>query len=215
MSAPTILRIDSSGRYEASHSRPLADRMVERLQGRFPDANVVTRDLTADVPPVVDEAWFKAAYTAEDERTDAGRAALAASDAIVDEFAAADAIVITVPIYNFSVSAQLKLWIDQVARYGRTFTYTDNGPKGLTPDRPTYLIVTSGGTKIGSEIDFATGYLRHVLGFVGLNTIHVIEADQLMSRSDEKLPAARARIDELADAFEPAMTGYAPEADAA
>lgn len=209
--APTILRIDSSGRREQSHSRPLADRMVEGLTARFPGTRVVERDLTANVPPVVDEAWFKAAYTAEDERTDADRAALAASDEIVDEFASADAIVITVPIYNFSVSAQLKLWIDQVARFGRTFTYTENGPKALTPDRPTYLIVASGGTQIGSDIDFATDYLRHVLGFVGLNTIHVVEADQLMQKADEKLPAAREAIDDLAASFEPHMIGYRPE----
>ena len=213
--SPMILRIDSSGRQGKSHSRPLADRMVEGLLARFPDAELVTRDLTAAVPPVVDEAWFDAAYTAEGARSDADRAALGASDAIVDEFLAASAIVITAPVYNFAVSAQLKLWIDQVARFGRTFTYTETGPKALGPDRPTYLIVASGGTKIDSEIDFVTPYLRHVLGFIGLNTVHVIEADQLMSQADEKLPAARARIDDLAAAFEPGMTGYAPQAVAA
>lgn len=209
--APTILRIDSSGRSDKSHSRPLADRMVERLLARTPDAELVRRDLTRNVPPVVDAAWFDAAYTAEGERSETDRAALAASDAIVDEFLDASALVITAPIYNFTISAQLKLWIDQVARFGRTFTYTETGPKPLGSDRPTYLIVASGGTKIGSEIDFATGYLRHVLGFIGLNTVHVIEADQLMSRADEKLPAARARIDALAASFAPGMTGYVPE----
>lgn len=210
---PMILRIDSSGRQGKSYSRPLADRMVAGLSGRLPDATVVTRDLTATVPPVVDEAWFDAAYTPEDDRGPEAKAALAASDEIVDEFLAASALVITAPIYNFSVSAQLKLWIDQVARFGRTFTYTENGPKPLGPDRPTYLIVASGGTKIDSEIDFATGYLRHVLGFVGLNTIHVIEADQLMAQAETKIPAAEAQIDELAAAFSP--TGWKPEKVAA
>ena len=199
----TILRIDSSGRRDKSHSRVLADRLVDGLLARRPGARVVRRDLTADVPPVVDEAWFDAAYTAEDKRDEAALDALSDSEAIVDEFLAASAIVITAPIYNFSVSAQLKLWIDQVARYGRTFTYTENGPKALGPDRPTYLIVTSGGTRIDSGIDFATPYLRHVLGFIGLRNVHVVEADQLMSQADSKLPAARDRIDELAAAFEP------------
>ncbi|MFD0915201.1 FMN-dependent NADH-azoreductase [Pseudahrensia aquimaris] len=200
-SAPTILRIDSSGRSKQSHSRPLADRMIKQLTTRFPDATVITRDLTSNVPPVVDEAWFEAAYTVEDERSDESNAALAISDEIVDEFMSADAIVITVPIYNFSVSAQLKLWIDQVARFGRTFTYTENGPQPLAPDRPTYLIVASGGTVIDSDIDFATGYMRHVLGFIGIKTVHVVEADQLMSKADEKLSAARAAIDRHATAF--------------
>ncbi|MEM9012465.1 MAG: NAD(P)H-dependent oxidoreductase [Pseudomonadota bacterium] len=200
---PTILRIDSSGRLSKSYSRPLADRMVAGLQARNPGALVVTRDLTAQVPPVVDEAWFDAAYTAEDERSEAARQALAASDEIVEEFLRASAIVIAAPIYNFSVSAQLKLWIDQVARFGRTFTYTENGPKPLGEDRPTYLIVASGGTKIDSEIDFATGYLRHILGFIGLRSVHVIEADQLMQHAETKLPAAEAQIDALVAAFEP------------
>lgn len=209
MSDTTILRIDSTGRRSKSHSRPLADRMVDGLLAQAPSARLVHRDLTADVPPVVDEAWFDAAYIGADEHTAAHRAALSASDAIVDEFLAASALVITAPIYNFSISAQLKLWIDQVARFGRTFTYTENGPKALGPDRPTYLILASGGTKIDSEIDFATPYLRHVLGFVGLKTIHVIAADQLMSQAEEKLPAARARIDALAKDFAPGMTAYA------
>ena len=74
--------------------------------------------------------------------------------------------------------------------------------------------MASGGTKVDSEIDFATPYLRHVLGFVGLNTVHVIAADQLMSSADAKVPAAQARIDELAAAFTPGMTGYVPEAAA-
>ncbi len=210
----TILRIDSSGRQGKSYSRPLADRMVAGLSAQLPDATVVTRDLTANVPPVVDEAWFDAAYTPEDDRDASAKAALAASDEIVDEFLAASAIVITAPIYNFTVSAQLKLWIDQVARFGRTFTYTENGPKPLGPDRPTYLIVASGGTKIDSEIDFATGYLRHVLGFIGVNTIHVIEADQLMQQADTKIPAAEVRIDELAASFAPAGAAQKPVAAA-
>ncbi|MEL6465002.1 MAG: NAD(P)H-dependent oxidoreductase [Pseudomonadota bacterium] len=199
--APTILRIDSSGRQGKSYSRPLADRLVAGLATQIPGAMVVTRDLTATVPPVVDEAWFDAAYTPKDDRDAAATSALAASDEIVDEFLAAAAIVITVPIYNFSVSAQLKLWIDQVARFGRTFTYTENGPKPLGADRPTYLIVASGGTRIDSDIDFATGYMRHVLGFIGLTDVHVIEADQLMQAAETKIPAAEVRIDNLVKSY--------------
>lgn len=209
---PTILRIDSSGRQGKSYSRPLADRMVAGLETQIPGAKVVTRDLTATVPPVVDESWFDAAYTPEDDRDAAAKAALAASDEIVDEFLAADAIVITVPIYNFSVSAQLKLWIDQVARFGRTFTYTENGPKPLGADRPTYLIVASGGTQIDSDIDFATGYMRHVLGFIGLTSVHVIEADQLMQSAETKIPAAEAQIDALLQSYEADKPGAIMEA---
>lgn len=199
----TVLRIDSTARQEGSYSRPLADRLIDGLRERVPGLDLIERDLTANPPPVVNADWFKAAYTADEEKTDNDRLALEASDELVEEFARADAFVITAPIYNFSVSAQLKLWIDQVARFGKTFTYTENGPMGVLPDRPVYLVITSGGTEIGSDIDFASGYLRHVLGFVGLTQVEIIGADKLMSLADEKLPAAEKLIDELVAAFDP------------
>ena len=127
----------------------------------------------------------------------------------MEEFAAADALVITAPIYNFTVPAQLKLWIDQVARIGRTFSYTEQGPIPLLPDRPTFLVVASGGTPIGSPIDFATPYLRHVLGFLGLRDLRLVEADRLIFEGEAKLAAARAQADALAAAFEPGEATYA------
>ena len=165
---------------------------------------MVGRDLTAAPPPVVDDAWVEAAYTAEAERTAEHRETLAASDALVDEFAAADALVVTAPIYNFTVPAQLKLWIDQVARIERTFAYTEAGPMALLPDRPTFVVVASGGMPIGSQIDFATPYLRHVLGFLGLRDLRLVEVDRLIFEGKARIEAARAQADELAVAFVPA-----------
>ncbi|MFD0915386.1 FMN-dependent NADH-azoreductase [Pseudahrensia aquimaris] len=200
-STETILLINSSARSADSYSLPLAKQLAEGLQSKLNGAEIVERDLTENTPPVVNAAWFAAAYTPQEEITDETRASLAASDEIVDEFQKASALVITVPIYNFTVSAQLKLWIDQVCRFGRTFTYTENGPKPLGEDRPCYLVVASGGTQIGSEIDFATGYLKHVLGFIGITNIHIVEADQLMQHADEKLPAAKKQVEEYITSF--------------
>ena len=107
-------------------------------------------------------------------------------------------IVIGVPIYNFNMPAVLKAWIDLVARAGRTFRYTENGPVGLLTGKRVILAVASGGTEVGSPIDHMTGYLRHVLGFIGLSDVEIIAADALAADAAAKLDAARAAIPQLA-----------------
>jgi FMN-dependent NADH-azoreductase len=92
-------------------------------------------------------------------------------------------IVISMPIYNFNLSASLKLWIDQIARVGRTFRYTENGPIGLLTGKRAVILFASGGTKVGSEIDFGTPYLRHLLGFIGITDVEIITADQQTTES--------------------------------
>lgn len=195
---PVLLRIDATGRNHHSVSRRLATRLVEDLRANTTSLTVTERDLTVTPPPVPNSDWIEAAYTPEGERTPIQAKILAGSDELVDEFAAADMIVITAPIYNFSIPAQLKLWIDQVARIGRTFAFTEDGPVPQLPDRPTCVIVPSDGTPIGSEIDFATGYLRHVLGFLGLYDVRFIEADRLIFEGETRIQEAEAQIDSFA-----------------
>ncbi len=101
------------------------------------------------------------------------------------------------PIYNFSIPAALKAWVDQVCRARLTFVYGPDGPKGLLDGRKAYLVMTSGGTAVDSSIDFATGYLRHVLGFIGIADVASIAADRLMMDGGSKLAAARDRITQL------------------
>lgn len=190
----TILRIDSSARRDGSVSRQLTDRIVARLADGT--SRVVTRDL-ADGLPLLSADWIGANFTPEAERTDAHRAALALSDALVAELQAADTVVIGLPIYNFGLPAALKAWIDLVARAGVTFRYTENGPEGLLADKRVIVAVASGGTGIGSEIDFATGYLRHVLGFLGLGDVTVLGADRLAVEGEAAFEAATRAIDAL------------------
>ncbi|MDH3266802.1 MAG: NAD(P)H-dependent oxidoreductase, partial [Gammaproteobacteria bacterium] len=127
-------------------------------------------------------------------RDAAQREALAFSDRLVAELQHADAIVIGAPIYNFNIPAALKAWIDMIARARVTFRYTDNGPKGLLEGKKAYIVVASGGVKIGSKADFATPYLRHALAFVGITDVEFIGAEQLNSRAQEAIDAARVRI---------------------
>ena len=164
-----ILRIDASARTEGSVTRTLNDRVTDR----FADADVTRRDLT-DALPQIDETWVNANFTARDERTDAQRAALALSDTLVDELKSADVVVLGVPIYNFSVPASLKAWIDQIARVGETFRYTSDGPQGLLEGKRAIVSMASGGVPIGSDFDFASDYVRHVLGFVGITDVQVV-----------------------------------------
>ncbi|MEM8696729.1 MAG: NAD(P)H-dependent oxidoreductase [Pseudomonadota bacterium] len=193
-SAPTILRIDASGQYDGSYSRALADHLIDRLKARCPEAEIVARDVAQGLP-FVDADWITANFTPEEGRNEAHRGALAQSDALIAELQAADILVIGTPMYNFGAPASLKAWIDLVARARKTFRYTENGPVGLLKGKKAYVAIATGGTDIGSDIDFLSGYLTHMLGFLGIEDIEIFSADQLMMHGQEKVNAARAVID--------------------
>ena len=191
---PNILRIDTSARRTGSITRDLTDRVVAHLGGI-----ITTRDLTTALPQI-DETWVAANFTAADQRNDEQRTTLALSDTLISELNAADTVVIGVPIYNFSVPAALKAWIDLIARAGVTFKYAENGPVGLLENKRAILVVASGGVPAGSEMDFATGYLRHVLGFVGITDVQIIAADQMAQNPEQTLANAHTAITKLAKA---------------
>lgn len=186
----TILHVNSSGRQTDSVSRQLTAEIVEGLRGNSNRVDVISRDLNHGVE-FVDEEWIAANFTPREERTAAQRLRLKGSDKLVEELEAADTIVIGVPIYNFGIPAALKAWLDQIARAKRTFEYTPEGPRGLLSDKRAYVVITSGGVPVDSPLDFATGYIRQVLGFLGITDVTIIPADQLTHGADEKLAAAR------------------------
>lgn len=190
-----VLRIDASARYKGSYSRRLGDRLLAQLQANYPEITIIHRDLAKGVP-FVSEAMVTAYNTPEENRTAAHKEVLQPSNKLVNELFSSDALVITTPIYNFSVPACLKAYIDLVCRARLTFRYSSDGPVGLLSDRKTYLLVTSGGTPIGSDIDFATGYLKHVLGFLGIYDVEVIAGDRLMSGDEERLAQAHQAIEQ-------------------
>ena len=122
----TVLRIDASARREGSESRALSQRVIDRLA---PDT-VIHRDLGVTIP-AIDTDWLTANWTPEDQRSPEQLEKLALSETLIDELKAADTLVIGTPIYNFAVPSTLKAWVDQIARAGLTFRYTENGPVGL------------------------------------------------------------------------------------
>ncbi|HEY1730336.1 MAG TPA: NAD(P)H-dependent oxidoreductase [Terriglobales bacterium] len=175
----TLLIVDSSPRSN-SVSRRLTRHVAEQWKQRNPDGLAIERDLTAQTPAYVTEEWIQAMGTPADQRTAKQTATLAESDLYIDELMAADMIVIGAPMHNFSIAAPLKAWIDQIVRAGKTFSYSDEGPKGLLPaDKQVLVIVSRGGTYgEGSPADFQVPYLRHMLHFVGLNNLRVVDADR-------------------------------------
>jgi FMN-dependent NADH-azoreductase len=202
-----ILRIDSSGRgggpNGGSVTRELADLLIQGLVDRQP-VRIVTRDVAKGLP-FVDAHWIAANFTDPDQRDDAKRAALAQSDALVQEVVAADVLVIGVPLYNFGVPAALKAWIDQIARARVTFRYTEHGPEGLLKGKKAYLVVATGGTQVGGAIDFATPWLKHVLAFLGITDVEVIAAERQMIQGDAARQQARARIAGLLNSRQPEL----------
>lgn len=192
-----ILRIESSIKGEASVSRKLTDRLLARLIAAHPGAEVTERDLSQGVP-AIDGAWIGAIFTPADQRTPDQAKIAAYSDTLLDEVKAADLLVIALPVYNFGVPAQLKSWIDHLARKGETFTYTDKGPEGLLKNKRAIVALSSDGTKIGSEIDFASGYVRHMLGFFGITDVEFVAADAMVFDPEKTLKAAEAQVDAIA-----------------
>lgn len=191
-----VLAVHASGRQQGSVSRMLTAEILGALEEREGELVVTHRDL-AGAMPFVDEAWIAANFTADEDRTPEQRETLGLSDRLVAELQAADVVVIGSPIYNFGIPAALKAWIDMIARARKTFRYTENGPVGLLEGKKAYVVIASGGVPVDSAVDFATPYLRHALGFVGIKNVEVIAADQLNQNADDAIDAARARIAEL------------------
>lgn len=193
----TLLRIDASARSTGSITRELNDKIVSKFTEAGP-VEVITRDVAQAAIPQINEAWVGANFTPADKRSDAQRETLALSDTLIDEIKRADVLVIGLPVYNFGAPAALKAWIDQVARAGVTFKYTENGPKGLLEGKRAIVSLGSGGTEMGSAIDFASGYLRHVLGFLGIQDVEFVAADRMSVDADASHAKAQAALDGLA-----------------
>jgi FMN-dependent NADH-azoreductase len=189
----TVLHIDSSARTNDSVSRDLSAKIVAKLGAD----SVIRRDLSTPLPQVT-ENWIGANFTPADQRDPVQKDLLALSDQIVQEIKAADTIVIGLPIYNFSVPASLKAWIDLSCRAGVTFAYTENGPKGLLEGKRAIVAIASGGTQVGSDADFASGYVRHILNFIGITNVEFVAADQLMVDAETSLASANAAVEKLA-----------------
>lgn len=174
-----ILQINASARREGANSTRLANAIVDRLKAANPDARVTLRDLAVTPHPMLDEAALGALFTPADQRTPEQAARAALDDALIAEIQAHDTIVLGVPMYNFGIPAQLKNWIDAIARAGETFRYTEAGPEGLLKGKKVYLALARGGLYRNTDKDAQVPYLKNVLGFLGMTDLSFIYAEGL------------------------------------
>lgn len=180
---------------EESTTLSLSKYLLEQIGGE--SDTIVERNLGLGVPLLTTEVtrYFR---SPDAEREALSRDALAMveySEQLITEIQNADIVVITAPIYNFSVPASLKAWADLVARAGITFKYTPNGPVGLMADRTTYIITASGGLPMDSPMNFCTPWLTWFLEFLGIKTVHTIAAEGTAKDLEGGISRGKAAID--------------------
>ena len=187
-----VLHIDSGILGDHSVSRRLTAAVAAQIKAEQSGATVTYRDLVASPLPHLSGAHLMAA-NAKPEEIDATIAAeVAESQVVLEEFLAADTIILGVPMYNFSLPSQLKAWIDRVAVAGKTFRYTAEGPEGLAKGKKIIVVSTRGGhysAGPAAVMDHQESYLKAVLGFLGITDIEIVRAEGLNLSSDSKIEA--------------------------
>ena len=170
-------------------------------QATHPGTAVEYLDLAQDTPATLSGAELAARMTPADSRSAEQTAAAARTEAFLQQFLAADVIVVGAPMYNFSIPSQLKNWIDCIAQAGRTFKYTETGPVGLAGNKTVIVASSRGGVYSTSEalraLDHQESYLRTVLGFMGIDNARIVRAEgvnQGADRRSQALAAAEADI---------------------
>ena len=190
-----IYQIDSSARKDGSTSRALAKKVLEKI--KRPEDEVIYRDLN-------DEMVFVTGLTesgmniAEKDQNENHKKMFKLSDQLVKELKESDVIIISAPIYNYGPPATLKAWSDLAARVGETFRFKPNGRReGLLKNKKAYLVITSGGTKLNSNEDFLTPWLKYILNFFGIKKIDIICADQMALNYEKSIKDAEKQIENI------------------
>jgi FMN-dependent NADH-azoreductase len=178
----TLLRIDSSSRHQGSHSRDLGGAFEREWLGRYPDTQILRRDLASQPIPHIADMTIAGFYTPSEQFTEDLRQATALSDQLIAELMAADVLLITTPMYNFSIPSALKAWIDHVVRIGRTFSYDGQSFTGLVTDKPAYVICAYGASGYLNDgplsaYNLMQSYLQLLLGFLGFTSVSFIGAE--------------------------------------
>lgn len=198
-----LLHIDSSILGGHSVSRKISAAAVAALRNATPGMEVVYRDLDANPPPPLSGALLAAKATPVEARTPDQARNAAHADAILDEFLAADIVVIGAPMYNFGIPSQLKAWIDHLAVAGRTFKYSEAGVEGLAGGKRVILASSRGGfygeTTPLAFLQHQESYLRGFLGFIGVTDVETIGAEGVNISPQLKQTATEAAVAEASD----------------
>lgn len=171
-----VLLLKSSILADYSHSNKMADYFIEQWQEKKPADSITVRDLVSNPIPAID-GEILAAFTAGNSKTQQQEAYLALSNQLIDELKQHDVIVITAPMYNFTIPSQLKNYFDFIARSGETFKYTEQGSVGLLENKRAFVLTSRGGIHKDTSIDTMVPYLTLFLNFVGIKNIEFIFAE--------------------------------------
>lgn len=174
-----LLHLDSSALGTGSVTRELTAAIVARWQDKLPRLQIEYRDLDSD--PLPHLTGRSLAQANPEEAADAART--------LEQFLAADVLVIGAPMYNFSVPSTLKAWIDRVAVAGKTFRYGAQGPEGLAGGKKIIVASGRGGIHSGAPTDFQEAYLRQVFGFLGVTDIEFVRAEGVAYSSQHRSDA--------------------------
>ena len=190
-----IYQIDSSARKEGSTSRALAKKLLNKI--KKPEDEVIYRDPDNEMVFVsgLTESGMK---IEKKHQTEHHKKMFELSDTLVKELKESDIIIISAPIYNYGPPATLKAWSDLAARIGETFKFKSNGRReGLLKNKRAYLVITSGGTKLNSNEDFLTPWLKFILNFFGIEKIDIICADQMALNYEKSIKEAEKQIENI------------------
>lgn len=199
-----LLHLDSGLFENQSVSRQLSARIAERLRATSPGLEVTYRDLVATPPSHLSGEILAAAGVPIEERTPLQHEETAVTESLLNEFLAADVIVVGTPMYNFGIPTQLKAWLDRILQAGKTFRYTESGVVGLASGRRVIIASARGGIYSrgpSTDNDFQERYLRAVFALIGIDDISVIRAEGVAMGDELRQSAlneAHAAIEEAA-----------------
>ncbi|MFJ7998710.1 FMN-dependent NADH-azoreductase [Streptomyces sp. NPDC096310] len=224
-----LLHIDSSISGAESASRRISAAVVGRFKDEHPGLEITYRDVAAEPLPHHSEAILrlKAASAARssnaesdtdtdtdtDADTDAGSGSgtdldagartlgeLSRLDEALEEFLAADVVVIGAPMYNFGIPSQLKSWIDALAVFGKTFHYTQDGPEGLAGGKRVIVASSRGGEYVAdtptASFDHQETYLTSFFAFLGVRNLEFVRAEGINYGPEQRKLAIDAALAE-------------------
>ena len=187
-----ILYINSSARTKPSNSRAIGDYLVDRLGD-----SAVRRDLGREPLPPISGDDLIGVHGSQAANRESLEQQLALSEQLIEELRQSNTLVISTAMYNFGIPVVLKQWIDSICRAGISFQYTEQGPVGLLGVKRAYIITASGGTPIGSEMDFASPYLEHICRFIGIEEIFHIDAGVSKGEPEQVIEYGKLQVDQL------------------
>jgi FMN-dependent NADH-azoreductase len=188
----SILHIDSSTRLTDSNTRIIGQYIVDTL-----NTNAIHRDLAVNPLPAISAQDLMGVHGSSDEQRPSLQTQLALSEQLIQELRDADTLIIGAPMYNFGIAASLKQWIDAICRVGVSFKYSSQGPVGLMNIKKAYIITASGGTPIGSNMDFVSGYLAHICSFIGVEEVLHIDASGSKGTPEQIIESGKQQVDTL------------------